>query len=125
MKKLLQTRLHNPPLTLGNCFPTVIACLMNLDSPEDVIQIQEYYGNKDWVNILHTWLRERGWNWIGIPSHLKGREYYLVTGKSPRFPDDYHVCIYRNGKLFHDPHPDQTGLLTEEQFEIIYKDEDL
>lgn len=46
MKKLIQTRIHkgfNPPEDRGNCFPTVIACFMNLESPEDCIQIQEHY----------------------------------------------------------------------------------
>ena len=48
MRELQQTRIHNPSEILGNCFPTVIACFLDLNSPEDVIQIQEKYLEEDW-----------------------------------------------------------------------------
>ncbi len=37
-------------------------------------------------------------------------EYYTVSGVSPRHPEVYHIVIYKDGKMVHDPHPDQTGL---------------
>jgi len=59
MKKLIQTRLHNPPDSVGNCYTAVIASIMDLDSPEDAIQIQEYYNLDNWTSILLNWLSER------------------------------------------------------------------
>lgn len=119
MKKLTQTRIHNPPEILGNCFPTVIACFLDLDSPEDVIQIQERYLENDWNIQLQKWLNERGWRWESIDGHLYDNSYYVVTGKTNRGAN--HICIYKNGKLYHDPNPCNSGLLTEDIFEIFVK----
>ena len=46
-------------------------------------------------------------------------KYYLVSGKSTR--GVFHVCIYRNGLLVHDPHPTKEGILTFEVFETLEK----
>jgi len=122
MKKLIQTRLHIPDKVRGNCLPTVIACFMDLDSAEDVIQIQDTYDNvDDWRSDLMEWLGIRGWEMGGLRGHLDTDEYYLVTGVSPRNSKINHVCIYQKGKLWHDPHPDQTGILNEKYFEYFEK----
>jgi hypothetical protein len=123
MKKLIQTRLHNPPISKGNCFPTVIACFLDLQSPEDVLQVQEIYSaeGRDWHDELEQWLKEKGWEKEYINGHLFDDSYYLVSGQSPRNPKVSHVCIYKNGKLYHDPHPDQTGILSEDYFETLEK----
>lgn len=121
MRKLQQTRLHNPPEVQGNCFPTVIACFLDSDSPEDVIQIQENYTESDWNIKLYNWLEERGWIWGVIDGHLYDDSFYMVIGKTERFPNINHVCIYQNGKLYHDPHPEGNGLITEDIFEGLIK----
>jgi hypothetical protein len=117
MRKLQQTRIHNPPEILGNCFPTVIACFLDLNSPEDVIQIQEKYKEDDWNVQLQDWLKERGWVWRTIDGHLYDGSFYTVTGKTDRGAS--HICIYQNGELYHDPNPCNEGLLTEDFFEVI------
>lgn len=119
MKKLQQTRLHNPPNILGNCFPTVIACFLDLGSPEDVIQIQEKYKEDSWNIQLQNWLKERGWILKSIQGHLYDNSFYTVTGKSKR--GSSHICIYKNGELYHDPHPSNSGLITEDIFEVFIK----
>lgn len=120
MKKLQQTRLHSPPEIFGNCFPTVIACFLDLDSPEDVIQIQENYKDSDWNTKLQIWLYERGWSWQKIDGHLYDDSFYLVTGKTNRGSAS-HICIYKNGQLYHDPNPCNDGLVTEVYFESLTK----
>ena len=117
MKKLYQTRIHNPPKILGNCLPTVIACFLDLDSPEDVIQIQEKFIEEDWNMQLQEWLKSKGWLWKTIDGHLLDDSFYTVTGKTNRGAN--HICIYQNGKLYHDPNPCNDGLLTEDIFESI------
>jgi len=122
-KKLIQTRLHIPdssdPKHWGNCLPTVLACLMDIDNPEDVIQIQEVYLNKKWEDILQYWLACRGYTLVQIEGHLSDDSFYLVTGMGPRGAN--HICIYQNGELWHDPHPDQNGLLEESYFQQLQK----
>jgi len=121
MRKLQQTRIHNPPEVLGNCFPTVIACFLDLDSPDDVIQIQEKYQEKDWNIQLFNWLKERGWVWKTISGHLYDDSFYTVTGKVSRNGAS-HICIYRNGELYHDPNPCNSGLISEDVFETFTKE---
>lgn len=94
---------------------------MDLDKPEDVIQIQEYYHEEDWGTILYMWLIDRGWELGSLRDHSHNDEFYLVSGKCPRNKDGRHVCIYQNGKLYHDPHPDNTGILTEDYFQYLEK----
>ena len=123
MKKLIQTKLHNPPESRGNCFPTVIACFLDLESPDEVLQIQDLYDKKDiiWHCELDLWFQERGWEWGSLKGHLDTDEYYLVTGPTQRSSTTKHVCIYHKGELWHDPHPDGTGLTKEEYFEYLIK----
>lgn len=121
MRKLQQTRIHNPPKILGNCFPTVIACFLDLDSPEDVIQIQEKFKEDDWNIQLQNWLQERGWIWGTISGHLYDDSFYTVTGKVSR-SNANHICIYRNGELYHDPNPCNAGLISEDIFETFIKE---
>lgn len=117
MKKLQQTRVHNPPEILGNCFPTVIACFLDLNSPEDVIQIQEKYQEINWKVQLQDWLKSKGWIWRRITGHLYDNSFYIVVGQTNRGAK--HVCIYQNGKLYHDPNSCNTGLITEDYFEEL------
>lgn len=118
-KKLIQTRMHTgmQPHERGNCFPAVIACIMGLDSAEDAIQVQELYDSGNWAWSLMQWLEERGWEWGSLNDHQYDGSFYLCSGNSPRGVS--HVCIYQNGKLWHDPHPSGAGLLTEEFFEYL------
>lgn len=129
-----QTRLNIGvlPEERGNCLPTVISCFLEVD-PEEVIQIQEYYDTEEYIDILDEWLRDRGWSyemaeeficfhpelhkdrsnadfWEKERQRLKD-QYYLVTGVSPRNSSVTHITIYQNGKMVHDPHPDNTGVL--------------
>lgn len=127
MKKLIQTRLNTnlsgPIKERDNCFATVMACFMDLDNPEEVFQVQEHYpsngDSKDakWILALSKWLDDSGWDWGSMGDHLYDGRYYIVAGTSVR--DTIHVCIYKDGVLWHDPHPDKAGLLEEEAFEYF------
>jgi hypothetical protein len=130
MKRLLQTRVDELHLdekeeikSRDNAYATVVACFLDYEDAEDCLQIQEHFpeeGNEDdvsWMLVLSFWLSERGYDWGSMSGHLYDDSYYIVIGESFRMMP--HVCIYKNGHLWHDPHPDGTGLLTEEIFEYI------
>jgi hypothetical protein len=122
MIKHIQTRLHKGmklPSLRGNCRPTVLACIMELDSPEDAFQVQEYYDYDDWMVRLMNWLNDHGWELNNIEEHQYDDIPYFVGGLTIR--GTRHVCIYLNGVLEWDPHPDHEGLLTEEGFDRITK----
>jgi hypothetical protein len=134
LKKVKQTKLHNPPIQNGNCFRAVISTITSI--PIDAIPAIEERDDDAWHIFLFTWLRERGWTWRGAPEfehfYKNARWFdelpveavkdklYLVSGKTNRFGGVVnHVCIYMNGTLWHDPHPDNSGLTTQEYFEVI------
>ncbi len=121
MKKLIQTRLHNPPESTGNCWPTVVACIMDLESPEDAFQVQELYDTDEYWPPFLEWINNNGWDYYQLEGHLYNNSFYFVSGVSPRNPNTTHITIYKNGKLYHDPHPDGTGILTEDYFEQMLK----
>jgi len=94
---------------------------MDLDSAEDALQVQNLYNEESWCETLIEWLNSNGWDLGTLHGHLDTDEFYLVTGISPRNSKINHVCIYQNGKLWHDPHPDGTGILTETNFQYLEK----
>lgn len=85
-----------------------------------------------WIDVYHHWLHHKGYFYetatefkifhcvetSDLPTTIKNEEererlkdeYYLVSGLSPR-GSFRHIVIYQNGKLVHDPHPDNTGIL--------------
>jgi hypothetical protein len=124
MKALKQTRvlrINKESMTpvRGNPLATIVACFLDLDSPEDAIQIQEHYdsGEATWVLVLSYWLEERGWDWGIQGDHKYDGSYYITYGVSPR--GETHACIYQNGVLHHDPHESGDGLMEESHFEYI------
>jgi len=110
MTRVMQTR-FSTETTKGNCYAAVIASIMNKDSAEDVIQIQEYYDTDEWAIKLLEWLDEQGYDLCTIDGHLYDGSLYFVSGLSPRDRSINHICIYQNGHMVHDPHPDGTGIL--------------
>lgn len=106
-------------VTRGNCWQTCIASVLDLplETVPHFVDIDEQ-GGEDWWFHTIRWLRERGLELYVSEDHLDTGEYYLVTGKSPR-GDFHHVVVYKDGKLAHDPHPSDKGVLTEEHFAFI------
>lgn len=130
----------------GNCFAAVVASILEIpiDEVPNVEVLFFLDGNRKfyWSEVMQTFLNGKGWELcndyryavlhdenFGISENsFYNKEqsleyckdkYYLVSGKSKR--GVYHVCIYRNGLLVHDPHPTKEGILTFENFETLEK----
>ena len=118
--ELIQTKLKTESQR-GNCHPTAIACLLGLENPEEMLQFQEYFDSEDilWIDKLNDWLEERGYELDYLSGHQFDDSIYIVSGKTER--ETSHCCLYKNGKLWHDVHPSQSGLLTEKNFSTIVK----
>lgn len=132
-----QTKLHNPPEQNGNCFAAVISSITEIPISE-IYTVEDTFGQHCWSERLTKWLLQRGWLWRGAkdfqyrfqegkpPDGFTYDDFkdkpYLVIGRTQRFGGEVsHICIYMNGELLHDPHPDNTGLTTLEYFEVIEK----
>lgn len=103
----------------GNCFAACIASL--LDVPlNHVPNIEELYDCYAWYDVFCSWLECKGYTFETSTKQecISSGGYYLVSGKSPRGSFN-HIVIYKEGQMVHDPHPDRTGLLTEEEFEYL------
>lgn len=129
MIKHTQTRLYKgstKPEERGNCYCTVMACIMDLESPEHAFQVQEHFNEPDWLEQFVQWISSQGWILHGISGHQNDDDYYFVTGTTERDPTGnvLHICIYLNGELYWDPHPDRSGLVKEKSFSKITKKED-
>lgn len=110
-----QTRFSNdddaPIREVGNCLIACVASLMDKESAEDIFQIQEHFHKKFWTDILVDEIVKEGYTPIGLEGHQYNDEYYIVYGYTNRSDIIPHACIYQNGKLVHDPHPDNTGVI--------------
>ena len=123
MTPLHQTIIYGgtePGKVRGNCWQTVIASVLDLplDEVPHFVDVDERFHTENWFEYTWNWLNARGYQLERIPRHLYTNEYYFVSGPSPR-GNWYHVVIYRNGKMVHDPHPEGTGILAEHCFEVI------
>lgn len=87
--------------------------------------IENFENQRDWLweNARKYWLISMGYTEDHIADHDKwlkenpDREY-LAHGRSPRTG---HVVVYKNGKLLHDPHPSNTGLIEIDYFSYLRK----
>ena len=71
--------------------------------------------NRLWHRVKDIWLLSKGYEETEIKDIDLWRSVhtdkpYMVSGK--RWDGTDHVVIYKNGKLYHDPHPDGMGLLS-------------
>lgn len=102
----------------GNCWQTAIASLLDLpaEAVPHFLDINRE-GYSDWWRYTIDWLWYRGYFLENIGRHVYTGEDYLVCGYTER--KTYHVCVYRNGKMVHDPHPTGVGLISEDDFITI------
>lgn len=78
-----------------------------------------------WVEDVTSWAHGRGFGHICVPvidqaqfkKHF-GAGFLIVSGRTIRQTD--HAVIYKNGELWHDPHPDQLGILSVEYASYFY-----
>lgn len=134
MNKLTQTTLNDDKNgVIGNCMMTCYASFLDLDF-KDVPPIEKFFYTEIpegyWWDVLMNWFTSIGCEFRQMhddPYHNPERwglkkpftGWYFVSGISPRNKDNYHLVIYKKGKLFWDVHPDRTGIMTEKTFEIV------
>lgn len=110
----------------GNCFDACVASIMDLPLAEVPPFTQM---GTNWFASFHKFAHEHGFELYGT-----GREathgpiaeyegvdgYVIVNGTSPRpWVKDGHAVIYKNGKLVHDPHPSNDGILSIEGWLLL------
>ena len=118
-----QTILADDPKRKGNCVAACVATILGLPlaqvphfiefgiaygDSEDVKEVS--HGNNWWAMML-GFLAGRGL-WVvelDTVTDADPDEFVLVAGMSPR--GVVHQVVYREGRLWHDPHPSRAGVL--------------
>lgn len=122
MTPVTQTRFFNPNgspgETRGDCWAACLASLPDLpigDVPHFVQN--DVDGGLDWMVATQQFLQTRGYRMVYAAGTERPGSYYIQTGPSPRIgpagESISHACIYLDGQLAHDPHPDRAGLVSE------------
>lgn len=126
----------------GNCYAAVIASMLEVPITEvPNVEVFFKWDNGPWLETMLTYLNLMGWELytnqqfeVFHKPHSKQFDddgikeqaikyctdkLYLVSGASRRGVS--HICIFKNGKLIHDPHPTKEGILTYETFQELLK----
>ncbi len=125
MTPIKQTKLYsNVGIHNGNCYASCFASL--LDLPLWMVPpFDDMFGRKDWYNRPREWLEKmcrKSLKHFVVHDDEEHPldvlpEFYIATGKSPR--GVYHAVIYSKGKLFHDPHPSDAGIISVQGIEYL------
>lgn len=111
----------------GNCQSACLAMLLGLPLSEvpNFLELPRAVDDDEVsFKAQQAWLTARGWGLVTIQARgpffkrhfAKG--YVLVGGKSAR--DLPHAVIYKDGELWHDPHPDRGGVVEINEVDILY-----
>ena len=110
MKGVMQTKFGDD----GNCFAACLASILELE----LDQVPDYDGRTDsgWWRKYNIWLtKEFGLSMCHIARGDGSwfiddcNTFHLCSGLSPRGLE--HSCVGKNGRIVHDPHPSNEGLL--------------
>lgn len=114
------TTKHEPPDSVGDCFPCCVASILELPRAD----VPHIYEGEGWLDEsgevglkrLQDWLATRGLYWIEIrvtksefPSWIRFLDcHYVLSGISPR--GHRHATVWFGGEMAHDPHPSRGGV---------------
>jgi len=109
----------------GNCQSACLAMLLGAELSEvpNFAQLAQDQGNAAAYTAQGEWLRERGWTlltvapWQGLP-WPPAHGYYIAGGASPR--GFRHAVIFKDGELWHDPHPSRGGIANVDDVDLLY-----
>lgn len=115
------TTKHEPPDSIGDCFPCCIASILELPR-DDVPHVYEGEGWLDktgkvgmkrlqeWLGLHGLYFMEFGVTVEALPSWEPFIDcHYVLSGLSPR--GHRHATVGFGGKIVHDPHPDRSGVV--------------
>ena len=107
-----------PENEIGNCYATCIASILGLP----VEFVPNFCAKEDWYSISQKWLGERGLMSICFtfdPFESEAYSHGISIASGPAIRGHEHAVLWKNGKLFHDPHPSGAGLIKATNWEIF------
>lgn len=118
-----QTILASDPKRRGNCVPACVATFLGieLDEVPHFLEVGEFFGGEGdrafWWCHLVGFAAGRGFHVVVLDDLTEAEqdEVVFVSGMSDR--GVMHQVLYRNGELWHDPHPAKTGVVDVREIE--------
>ena len=120
------------PVTHGNCLSACLASILDMPIADIPNYATVYQQTGKWIDDFESLLLGRGYQlleffyfpqngtWEDLLKQSPGIDgYFICCGPSPRESAGGHAVIYKDGVLFHDPHPSRAGLLVLEDAYII------
>lgn len=122
MRRHTQTILHVPGESVGDCWRTAIACLLDLDEPTQVPHFVADYPEEGpgwwYASVEFVERNMPGWTLENydaqFPAYLEPEQapqFVIVSGRSPRGVPHAVIADAVTGEIVWDPHPDRTGLV--------------
>lgn len=116
-------KIHNTKietLQRGNCMMACYANMLGLEQ-EHCPPLEELMDTKEprgfWWDVVHFWYNKLGYFIISTNDEQEAIRYtcdphglYFAVGGTKRSDSPLHEVIYKEGKLFYDPHPEGEGL---------------
>jgi hypothetical protein len=129
MSGVEQTIFVGDPTRKGNCVAACVATLLDIPLEQvphfvefgialgDSDDVHDISAGNNWWSMLLGFMAGKGLWPVHLDSldHAERGEVVFVAGKSPRGVT--HQVLYRDGELWHDPHPSRAGVLTIESIE--------
>ena len=134
MRELTQTAVG----TVGNCWQTCIACILDLDPntlPDQTLYDWRRPGEDgktiygpSYSNALNGYLRKHHglayteiYDFQFVALTIKEPGIHLLAGPTVRTADNgmQHVVVARHGEMIWDPHPSRVGLLKGERIGLL------
>lgn len=115
-----QSKLYAPDgIHNGNCLAAVLASMLELPLWM-VPPFEDMFARHDWDERVVEWLRRMfGLRQRRIDGHPSEGlpEFYMAIGPAAR--GVHHIVIYSGGKMVHDPHPSDAGLVRVEFCRVL------
>ncbi len=133
--KVVVRNSNNDIIVNGNCYAAAIASMLEVPITE-VPNIEMFFGTSfDHEWLMNAWLKEKHNVKIDFAEEYEIFHVDFITNEAPEvwalLENDFyfgigpssrgvnHICIYKAGRLIHDPHPTREGLLRLERLEKI------
>lgn len=111
-QRVMQTIVEGPD---ANCMQACIASLFGIPIEEAPVIRDDPLTT--WTQQVRDWAAKRGYGFVTIGCNEEtfraefSAGYLIVAGYSKR--GRYHAVVYKDGELWHDPHPDSSGVAME------------
>jgi len=109
----------------GNCWSAALASLLELPlaAVPNFVEI-DVLGGPNWWWLTDKYLGLLDYEIKYARPNSVPAGFYLASGPSPRGTIEcpiYHVVIAKDGKMIHDPHPSQAGIMLVDQVKYLDK----